>query len=389
MKIQKSGQSSFDESRNIDLTMVGVVVLIAILTFCSAYRAPIISSKAATSATRLYYNYLGNKDDEKRKDPIRLLKNMIFPGIYQTYEDTKPVRETIRIKVPEAKPAPTANIPSFDKKKKFIRNDIDSFFSDKSKSGTYNMMDPTTAPVEVDMMKVKTSLKPVTKPANFKAPEPKKAIVSVGGLNVIPGTKKNAKPIVIYEYEASGECQRVRQACSLLDLIVEYRPCPGGVSGYSDTMSTVTGGKRAVPFMIDNNPSMYKPSLYGAKDIVTHLFTTYAPAGTVIPKNLLASGGGSKGKGINSKARSDNNKMKPITLYGWEGAQYVKPVRETLDNLGLAHTMINCANGSSNRSKLTSKTGTFQVPYIQDPNTGVEMFESADIVKYLIQTYTL
>jgi len=366
--------------------MIRILFLVASLAWCQAYLAP--APKTPTSKTRLHYNYLGNKDDEKRKDPVRLLKNMIFPGIYQTYEDTKPVRETIRI-VPEAKPAPTANIPSFDKKKKFIRNDIKSFFSDQAKSGSYEMMDPKTAPVVIDMMKVKNSLKPVTKPVNFKAPEPKKALIAAGGLNVIPGTKKNAKPIVIYEYEASGECQRVRQACSLLDLVVEYRPCPGGVKGFSDTMSTVTGGKRTVPFMIDNNPSMYKPSLYGVKDIVTHLFSTYAPEGTVIPKNLLATGGGSKGKGINSKAREDNTKMKPITLYGWEGAQYVKPVREALDNLGLAHIMINCANGSSNRSKLTSKTGAFQVPYIQDPNTGVEMFESAEIVKYLIQTYTL
>ena len=30
-----------------------------------------------------------------------------------------------------------------------------------------------------------------------------------------------------------------------------------------------------------------------------------------------------------------------------------------------------------------------QVPYISDPNTGVEMFESAEIVKYLLDTYTV
>ena len=30
----------------------------------------------------------------------------------------------------------------------------------------------------------------------------------------------------------------------------------------------------------------------------------------------------------------------------------------------------------------------FQVPYIEDPNTGVNMFESAEIVKYLLAVYT-
>jgi len=30
-----------------------------------------------------------------------------------------------------------------------------------------------------------------------------------------------------------------------------------------------------------------------------------------------------------------------------------------------------------------------QVPFLVDPNTGVAMFESAEIVKYLDQTYAL
>ena len=41
--------------------------------------------------------------------------------------------------------------------------------------------------------------------------------------------------------------------------------------------------------------------------------------------------------------------MKPIVLYGWEGAPYVTDVRRTLDELGLAHVLVNCAKGSGNR----------------------------------------
>ena len=41
------------------------------------------------------------------------------------------------------------------------------------------------------------------------------------------------------------------------------------------------------------------------------------------------------------------------------------------------------------RNKMTQKTGGyFQVPYISDPNTGVDMFESQEIIKYLEQVYT-
>uniref|UniRef100_A0A453QHJ5 GST N-terminal domain-containing protein n=2 Tax=Aegilops tauschii subsp. strangulata TaxID=200361 RepID=A0A453QHJ5_AEGTS len=48
-----------------------------------------------------------------------------------------------------------------------------------------------------------------------------------------------------------------------------------------------------------------------------------------------------------------------------------------------------CARGSPKRQEIFKKLGLFQVPYIEDPNTGVKMFESAEIVEYLRATYTL
>ena len=63
---------------------------------------------------------------------------------------------------------------------------------------------------------------------------------------------------------------------------------------------------------------------------------------------------GAKGMNVKANARPDNNKMKAIFLYGWEGAPYVKPVREALDELSLAHVMVNCAPGSTNRYVLNS-----------------------------------
>jgi glutathione S-transferase len=44
---------------------------------------------------------------------------------------------------------------------------------------------------------------------------------------------------------------------------------------------------------------------------------------------------------------------------------------------------------SRNRKLLEKKTGKVQVPYLIDPNTGVEMFESKRILAYLNQTYAL
>lgn len=158
-------------------------------------------------------------------------------------------------------------------------------------------------------------------------------------------------------------------------------------------------------------PSLFRPQLFGSQSIIKHLFDTYSEGEEAIPKKLRGASktGGAKGAKLIANARFDNPKMKPITLYGWEGAKFVTPVRQALNDLGLAHTFINCANGSVNRyvttklipdfvyldeflirKKLEAKTkGVFQVPYISDPNTGVEMFESAEIVKYLKETYTV
>jgi hypothetical protein len=207
----------------------------------------------------------------------------------------------------------------------------------------------------VSALNKKEVLKPLSVPANFVAPAPKKSALTLGGLKVISGLgPRPKKPLILYEYEASSECRRVREACSLLDIIVECRPCPGTTSGYADQLSTATLGKRTVPYLIDNNPAMYRPQMTGATEIVTYLFDTYGPGAAKMPSSVKGSMldglmKSSRGASIRKNARSDNIKMKAITLYGWEGAQYVKQVRETLTELGLAHVMINCADGSVNR----------------------------------------
>jgi glutathione S-transferase len=49
----------------------------------------------------------------------------------------------------------------------------------------------------------------------------------------------------------------------------------------------------------------------------------------------------------------------------------------------------NVAKGSPKRDAFVARSGKMMVPYLADPNTGVEMFESADIVEYLERTYAL
>jgi glutathione S-transferase len=43
--------------------------------------------------------------------------------------------------------------------------------------------------------------------------------------------------------------------------------------------------------------------------------------------------------------------------------------------------------GSPRREAFVERSGKMMVPYLADPNTAVEMFESEDIVTYLDETY--
>ena len=62
-------------------------------------------------------------------------------------------------------------------------------------------------------------------------------------------------------------------------------------------------------------------------------------------------------------------------------------MRERLCELELTYTLHNVARGSAAREAFVERSGKMQVPYLVDPNTGVEMFESAEILTYLDETY--
>ncbi len=49
--------------------------------------------------------------------------------------------------------------------------------------------------------------------------------------------------------------------------------------------------------------------------------------------------------------------------------------------------MHNVGKKSGRRAELVARGGKMMVPYLIDPNTGTEMYESDDIVAYLESTY--
>ncbi len=77
----------------------------------------------------------------------------------------------------------------------------------------------------------------------------------------------------------------------------------------------------------------------------------------------------------------------PLVLYEFENCPYCRKAREALSHLDLDVEVRPVARGSARRAELKARGGKMMVPYLVDPNSGREMYESDDIVRYLYTTY--
>ena len=204
------------------------------------------------------------------------------------------------------------------------------------------------------------------------------------------------KTLVLYENESSPYCKRVREMMNLLDITYECRPC-------FEAKRSAWGvdGERPLPYLYDPN---IDETLFGDEEIINNLLEQYCPpasefdrkalwpiefkAFSVLTSQLASFLRGNPATTQQPNARSDNERMKPIELWGYECSPFVRPVKEKLSALGLPHIVVSCSRGSDNRDKMVERTGRFQVPFIVDANTGIEMFEGAEIVNYLEAVYT-
>eukprot|EP00871_Galdieria_phlegrea_P000051 jgi/Galph1/1046/GphlegSOOS_G5875.1 len=180
------------------------------------------------------------------------------------------------------------------------------------------------------------------------------------------------KPLELYEFEACPFCRKVREALSMLDL---------------DGLSILV--QKMFPYLVDPNTGF---STYESDDIVEYLFKTYGDGRVPIAlalgfmTNLTSS--------LSSAFRLDKGVRyrysivpeKPLELWSYEPSPFCRLVREVLCELELPYLLHNVARGSVKRKELKRLTGTFQVPYLVDPNTQTSMFESANIVEYLMDT---
>lgn len=95
------------------------------------------------------------------------------------------------------------------------------------------------------------------------------------------------------------------------------------------------------------------------------------------------------GRGLYPKvtAATRRDPAKLLELYDFEACPYCRRVREVLCELDLDYLEHPVARGSARRALLRSLGGKVQAPYLVDPNTGTQMYESDDIIAYLNDTY--
>lgn len=199
------------------------------------------------------------------------------------------------------------------------------------------------------------------------------------------------KPIEIYEFEGCPFCRKVREIIAVLDLDVLFYPCPRNGPNFRPKVGQM-GGKQQFPYMVDPNTGV---AMYESDNIIKYLAGKYGDGSVPFTLSLgllttLTEGFamiGRMGKG-NSYTPS-KLPPKPLEIWAYEASPFCKVVREVLVELELPHILHSCARGSPKRQILYERAGHFQVPYLEDPNTGVNMFESAEIVDYLRATYAI
>jgi glutathione S-transferase len=193
----------------------------------------------------------------------------------------------------------------------------------------------------------------------------------------------------LYEFEGCPFCRKVREALTVLDLDAVVYPCPKRGPRFREQVKQ-RGGKAQFPYLVDPNTGT---EMYESDDINRYLFETYGdgrvPALLSVPvlKDVTSFVASAVRPARGSFYRDSSPPAQPLELYSYEGSPFCRLVRERLCELEIPYRLHNVAHGSRGREAFIARSGKMMVPYLVDPNTGREMFESADIIDYLEASY--
>lgn len=226
------------------------------------------------------------------------------------------------------------------------------------------------------------------------------------GLHALGHAREPEQLVELYEMENCPYSRKVRDAFTALDISARIYPCPKKGTRYRPRVKEL-GGKTQLPFLVDPNTGV---AMYESSDIVDYLFETYGscepPRGMKVTATSIATSALRPLRGY--RARPSRPAAQPLELYAFEASPFARLVRERLCELELSYVLHSVGKGgridwllpplrarfaadapqtTARRAAFVARSGKMQVPYLVDPNTGMAMFESADIVRYLDRTY--
>ncbi|MBL4869180.1 MAG: glutathione S-transferase N-terminal domain-containing protein [Pseudomonadales bacterium] len=219
-------------------------------------------------------------------------------------------------------------------------------------------------------------------------------------------------PLELYDMEGCPFCRVVREVMTQLDLNVIIYPCPKKGTRFRP-MAERIGGKQQFPLLVDPNTNK---RIYESHDIIAYLYEFYGDGRTVSKVSTMgirtpasiAISTVRLYKGI--KVRKSIEPKQPLILYSFESSPFARFVREYLCEHELPYLLLNVGRtqwqdyvpplvrqyllpdfkpNHKNRLGLTERSGNVTVPYLIDPNTQIEMGESADILDYLKENYAV
>jgi anaphase-promoting complex subunit 7 len=241
------------------------------------------------------------------------------------------------------------------------------------------------------------------------------------GVTAVP-SKKNRVPLQLlelYDVENDSACRVVRERITELDLNVK-RVIPAAPNSrvFQDKEYdyALPVGAQIPRLVVQDHEGAEARVLSGDADIVSFLNKHHTPGHVLVQHrfhmakvaldaisavggfitnvmtNVLRLGRGS----LVSEAASSNavnvvpRPRRPLILYSYEGNQFCRLVREVFTELDIVYELRSVGKKSKRREELAAVYGgSIQCPYMIDPNTGVQMAESTDIIKYLYRTYAL
>lgn len=231
------------------------------------------------------------------------------------------------------------------------------------------------------------------------------------GIRTTAAGQQPAELLEMYDMEGCPFCRLVREALTDLDLDVMIYPCPKGGVRFRPLLERL-GGKQQFPFLFDPNTDQ---EMYESADIIDYLYQTYgsrpAPGAWQVkairtPAALSISmlRGGRGIRAATSRVETED----ALEVYSFEASPFARLVRERLTELELPHIIRQLGRDSladwvppplrdkllpdyqptqRNRRLMQERFGRVGSPFLHDPNTGAEIFDSRPILDYLERRY--